>query len=123
TNVRVGLVAFIFVPIVATQAGVTSLMLRPIWLKVQDLQGQLSNVLQENLTGQRVVKAFARAEHEQAKFDDKVDQLFDQSFRTARFQAFNEPTMLALWLLSMALVFWVGTQEIVAGRMLPGQLI
>ena len=102
TNAKVALVAFVFVPIVAVQASVTSLKLRPIWLKVQDLQGQMSNVLQENLTGQRVVKAFSRAEFEQQKFDDKVKQLFDHSYSTSRFQAFNNPFMEALWLVSLA---------------------
>jgi ATP-binding cassette subfamily B protein len=123
TNATVALIALVFVPIVAVQASITSLMLRPIWLKVQDLQGQMSNVLQENLTGQRVVKAFSRERFEQEKFDDKVDQLFVQSYRTARYQAFNNPFMEALWLVSLAVVFWVGTAEIVAGRMTTGDVV
>jgi ABC-type multidrug transport system fused ATPase/permease subunit len=123
TNVKVAAVAFIFVPIVAVQASVTSLMLRPIWLKVQDLQGQMATVLQENLTGQRVVKAFARTRFEQQKFDAKVDQLFAESYSTARFQAFNNPFMQSMWLISLAIVFWVGSSEIVAGRMQVGDLI
>lgn len=122
TNVKVGLVAFAFVPIVAVQASITSLMLRPIWMQVQDLQGQMSNVLQENLTGQRVVKAFSRDEFEQQKFDDKVDSLFERSYSTAKFQAFNEPFMMSVWLLSAAVVFWVGVAEIEAGRMTAGGL-
>ena len=123
TNVKVGLVAFAFVPLIAIQASITSLMLRPIWMQVQDLQGQMSNVLQENLTGQRVVKAFSRDEFEQQKFDEKVDELFDRSYATAKFQAFNEPFMMSMWLLSSAVVFWVGVQEVQAGNMNPGQLV
>jgi len=107
---------------VAIQASVVSLKLRPIWLKVQDLQGQMSNVLQENLTGQRVVKAFSRAEFEQQKFDDKTTQLFDESYRTAKFQAFNEPFLQGMWLMSLAVVFWLGVIEIRAGNMTAGQL-
>jgi ABC-type multidrug transport system fused ATPase/permease subunit len=122
TNTKVGLVAFAFVPLVAVQASITSLMLRPIWLQVQDLQGQMSNVLQENLTGQRVVKAFSRDEFEQQKFDNKVDSLFERSYSTAKFQAFNEPFMMSVWLLSAAVVFWVGVSEIEAGRMSAGEL-
>ena len=122
TNLKVGLVALTFVPLVAIQASITSLMLRPIWMQVQDLQGQMSNVLQENLTGQRVVKAFSRDEFEQQKFDAKVDQLFDHSYATAKFQAFNEPFMISVWLLSSAVVFWIGMQEIQAGNMTAGQL-
>jgi ATP-binding cassette subfamily B protein len=122
TNAKVGLVALAFVPLVAIQASIVSLKLRPIWLKVQDLQGQMSNVLQENLTGQRVVKAFSRTEFEQQKFDAKTTQLFDQSYRTAKFQAFNEPFLMGVWLLSLAVVFWLGVIEIRAGNMTPGEL-
>ena len=122
TNAKVGLAALAFVPLVAIQASVVSLKLRPIWLKVQDLQGQMSNVLQENLTGQRVVKAFSRTEFEQQKFDAKTTQLFDESYRTAKFQAFNEPFLQGVWLMSLAVVFWLGVVEIRAGNMTAGQL-
>ena len=111
-----------FVPLVAVQASVVSMKLRPIWLGIQDLMGQMSNVLQENLTGQRVVKAFSRTEFEQQKFDAKVEELFHESYRTARFQAFNEPFLQGVWLLSLAVVFWVGVIEIRAGNMTAGEL-
>ena len=122
TNTKVGLIALVFVPFVAIQGTWTSARLRPIWLKVQDLQGQMSNVLQENLTGQRVVKAFSRTEFEQQKFDEKVDELFKWSYSTSKFQAFNEPFLQSLWLLSLAVVFWAGATEIQAGRMTVGDL-
>ena len=121
-NARVGLVALAFVPLIAIQSTWAAAKLRPVWLRVQDLQGEMSNVLQENLTGQRVVKAFSRTEFEQRKFDATVDELFTASYSTSRFQAFNEPFLQAVWLLSLGVVFWVGTQEIQAGRMTVGQL-
>ena len=122
TNTKVGLIALGFVPFIAIQGTWTSARLRPIWLKVQDLQGDMSNVLQENLTGQRVVKAFSRTEFEQAKFDEKVNELFKWSYSTSKFQAFNEPFLQSLWLLSLAVVFWAGAAEIQAGRMTVGDL-
>ena len=121
-NAKVGLAALAFAPAIAIQGTWSSARLRPIWLRVQDLQGQMANVLQENLTGQRVVKAFSRADFEQRKFDAKVDELFRHSYATSRFQAFNEPFLQSLWLLSLAVVFWLGAQEVQAGRMEPGQL-
>ncbi|MGE3961142.1 MAG: ABC transporter ATP-binding protein [Dehalococcoidia bacterium] len=122
TNPKVGLVALAFVPPVAIQSAVVSLMMRKVWLRVQAIQGEMATVLQENLTGQRVVKAFSRQEFEQRKFDRKVDDLFVQSYSTAKFQAFNEPFLVSVWLLSAAVVFWVGVQEIQAGRMSEGDL-
>ncbi len=122
TNPKVGLIALAFVPPVAIQSTVVSLMMRRVWLRIQEIQGEMATVLQENLTGQRVVKAFSRQEFEQAKFDRKVDELFVQSYSTAKFQAFNEPFLISVWLLSAAVVFWVGVQEIQAGRMTEGDL-
>ena len=122
TNLRVGLIALIFVPFVGVQAGFVSLKLRPIWLRIQELQGEMANVLQENLSGQRVVKAFSRAQFEQQKFDEKVQKLFNESYRTAKFQAFNEPFLQGMWLLSLAVVFWLGVIEIRAGNMTVGEL-
>ena len=123
TNVKVGLVALAFLPAIVIQGTWSSAKLRPIWLHVQELQGEMANVLQENLTGQRVVKAFSRTEFEQQKFDAKVDELFRHSYSTSKFQAFNEPFLQALWLMSLAVVFWVGAQEIQAGRMTIGDLV
>src|SRR5690606_15421094 len=69
TNAKVGLIALAFVPPVAIQSTVVSLMMRRVWLRIQVIQGEMATVLQENLTGQRVVKAFSRQDFEQAKFD------------------------------------------------------
>jgi ATP-binding cassette subfamily B protein len=123
TNLRLALVALAFVPVVVAQAVLVSLHLRVVWAHVQELQGKLGVVLQENLSGQRVVKAFAREEHEQEKFDAVARELYDESYRTSRIQAFNEPALLSLWLISLSLVFWVGGREILAGRLTEGQLI
>lgn len=122
-NVKVALVALAFMPVIAIQSAVVALYMRPLWMKVQDLHGQISTVLQENLTGMRVVKAFSREEHEQEKFDVKAQELFDVSYRTTLIQGWNNPTMLSLWLLSMGLVFWIGAREISAGNMTPGDMM
>ena len=60
TNWKLALISWVFIPIMAGRSIQMTTRLRPIWLEVQDLQGRLGTVLQENLSGQRVVKAFAR---------------------------------------------------------------
>ncbi|MEX2032581.1 MAG: ABC transporter ATP-binding protein, partial [Dehalococcoidia bacterium] len=122
TNPKVGLIAAAFVPLVAIQSGWVAMRMRPVWLLVQQMQGHMATILQENLTGQRVVKAFSRQRYEQQKFDAKVDELFDWSYSTAKFQAFNEPFLVSVWILSTAVVFWVGATELEAGRMTAGDL-
>ncbi len=123
TNTKTGLAALVFLPFVAASAMFMSTKLRPIWADVQNLQGNMANVLQENLTGQRVVKAFSRADFEQEKFDTQVNALFRRSYDAVRWESINEPLMLTIWLLSSAVVFWVGVTEVQAGAMGPGQLV
>ena len=122
-NTPVALVALAFIPIIGFQAAFVSLKTRPLWTKIQDQHGRISTVLQENLTGMRVVKAFSREEHEQEKFDVEAQALFTFSYRANLIQAISTPIMLSLWLLSMGLVFWVGGREIFAGRMTAGDMI
>ena len=105
------------------QSGFVSMKMRPLWLKQQQLQGELGNVLQENLTGMRVVKAFSREEHEQEKFRVRAEQLFRNSYRTGVIEGINNPLLNGLWLLSAGLVFWAGAREISAGAMTPGDLV
>ncbi|MBM4414719.1 MAG: ABC transporter ATP-binding protein [Chloroflexi bacterium] len=123
TNMRVALVALAFVPIVAAAAVCSSRTMRPVWTHIQHLQGNLANVLHENLTGQRVVKAFAREAFEEEKFGRQASSLFDESYRSTRFMGIIEPALSAVWLVSLAAVFWVGGNEVIAGRMGAGQLV
>ena len=58
-NIRVGLVVIALVPIIGIYAGVMSLRMRPIWLGIVQMQGQLGTVLQENLVGQIVLETRA----------------------------------------------------------------
>lgn len=119
---QLALVAWAFVPLVAARSIYVSLTLRPIWLKVQDLQGRLGTVLQENLSGMRVVKAFAREQQESVKFSKEAKDLFEESFSANRIQAFNQPLLTGIWMMSMVAVGWAGAYLINNGTLTEGQL-
>lgn len=122
TNWKLALVAWIVLPIVAARSIQVSTRLRPIWLEVQNLQGRMGTVLQENLSGMRVVKAFAREEQESVKFAKEANDLFENAFRANRIQAFNQPLLSGLWLVSMVAVVWFGAYQIDAGALSLGDL-
>ena len=67
-NWRLALVSWVFLPLIGWRSVAVALRLRPVWMRVQDGMARLGTVLQENLSGVRVVKAFAREEHESEKF-------------------------------------------------------
>ena len=122
TSWQLALVAWLFLPIVAVRSMQVSMRLRPIWLEVQNLQGRLGTVLQENLSGMRVVKAFAREQHESVKFAKEAKELFEQSYATNRIQAVNTPTMTGIWMLAMVTVGWFGAYQINDGVLSAGEL-
>ena len=122
TNWKLALIAWVFLPMVAARSIQMAMSLRPIWMEVQNLQGRLGTVLQENLSGMRVVKAFAREQYESVKFAKEAKQLFERSYQTNRIMAFNTPLLSGIWMISMVAVAWFGAREIDAGNLTAGEL-
>ncbi len=91
---RLALVTLICVPILAALSVQVARRLRPIWLGVQNETGALSTVMQESLSGMRVVKAFARDEFEIAKFETKNHEVRDLNLSAMRLSAWNQPLMV-----------------------------
>ena len=121
-DVRLALLSWLFIPPTALLAVRMTTKLRPIWLEVQNLQGQLGVVLQENLTGMRVVKAFGRERHESTKFDAEADKLFTNSYATNRIQATYSPMLNGVWSLAMVATAWYGSNQILHGQLKAGEL-
>ncbi len=122
TNWKLALVAWAFMPVVALRSIWMTTSLHPIWLKIQELQGRLGTVLQENLSGMRVVKAFSREAYESEKFGREAHELFTNAYASTRIQAFNTPLLAGLWMLSMVATGWVGAREITGGALSYGEL-
>ncbi|MCI0783729.1 MAG: ABC transporter ATP-binding protein [Chloroflexi bacterium] len=105
---QLALVVWAFIPFIIWRSSVMAFTLRPLWMKIQEGLGKLANVLQEALTGARVVKAFAREEYEDEKFAIEAQSLFEQSYESSRVQAFNAPMMTGVWLAATAATLGVG---------------
>ncbi len=122
TNWKLALIAWAFLPFIAWRSTVMALALRPLWMKVQEGLARMTTVLQEALTGARVVKAFAREEHEGQKFRREAEAVFQDSYESSRIQAVNSPMMTGLWLAAVAVTLWFGGREVASGRMELGEL-
>ena len=122
TNWQLALLSWIFIPPTAYFAVRMTSTLRPIWLEVQNLQGRLGVVLQENLSGMRVVKAFGREMFERDKFDKEAQALFVNSFATNRIQAKYSPVLSGVWSLAMVATGWYGATQILHGNLTTGEL-
>ncbi len=123
TNWLLALISWAFLPVTAYLSIRMTTRLRPLWLQVQDQQGRLGMVLQENLSGQRVVKAFGREEYENEKFAGEASTLFNSAYQTNRIQAFNTPLITSVWMLAMVTITWAGALQIHSGNLAPGELV
>jgi subfamily B ATP-binding cassette protein MsbA len=97
--------------------------IRQISRLVQDTLAEASSVVEETVGGIRVVKSFAREQHEIARFGQKVDTLFQAAMDRARINATLGPLMGLLMYGSLILVLWVGGREVLFGRLTTGQLV
>ena len=119
---RLGLVGLGLMPVLAVVSAIARLHLRRIWLRVQEGMAELSTVLQENLTGVRVVKAFAAEDQEMAKYESKSGYILGDMVNVARLQALNSSFMAFVYLVTMGLILWYGGSRVIGGEMTPGEL-
>ncbi len=120
---RLALVTLISVPILSALAVQVARRLRPLWLGVQNETGALSTVMQESLSGMRVVKAFARDDFEIAKFETKNHEVRDLNLSAMRLSAWNQPLMVLVLNVITVLVVWVGGVIVVNHRLSLGTLV
>ena len=107
---------------VGWRAIVVARLLRPIWLKIQELMARLGTILEENLTGVRTVRSFAREPEESRKFSIQAEVLYDQHMIATRKRAFNISLMVFLVTIPVALILSYGGRQVMAGNLTVGEL-
>ena len=122
TDWQLAIVSLSFVPIVSFRAIVASARMRKIWYRAQVEMGHMTTVLQENLEGQRVVKAFGAEAHEEVKFDRKNQDVFDWTLSARQAQAFNSSLMQIIFWGSTGIILWLGGRAVIDDRISLGDL-
>ena len=121
-DMKLGLVAVSFMPFVAIQSGFARLRMRRAWLVIQDMMAELNTVLQENLTGQRVVKAFASEDFENRKYNTQSREVSTAVIRAERLRVSNTAFTLFSFQIALALILWFGGSRVINGDMSIGEL-
>jgi len=93
---------------------------RPAVQEVQQRLAELTAEAEENVSGVRIVKAFAREEHQLRRFRRSVARVFDQSIYSTRLQAFFSPLLGLLPQIGVALVLLIGGRQVIAGELSLG---
>jgi ATP-binding cassette subfamily B multidrug efflux pump len=117
-----GLIALSFVPFAAWRSVVARLRLRASWLALQEKLGVLTRIMEENLGGIRVVRAFAAQPHELGKFDAVSHETLDLADRRLVLRVRNTAAMTYAYFLAMGLLLWVGGQKVLLGDITVGTL-
>ncbi len=95
----------------------------PLFSRVQQRLDRLNTVMQENLSGVRIVKAFVRERHEEERFGQANEALMNQTIQAMRVMVITMPLMMLAVNLGMVAALWFGGVDISEGTMKVGQLV
>ena len=123
TNWRLGLIMLVILPLTTGMIVFFTSRSRPLFMEVQRRLDGLNTILQENLSGVRVVKAFVRADHENARFDGANTELLGVSIRVFRLLSILNPSLGLVLNLGTVAVIWLGGHEVVGGLVTPGEVV
>ncbi|MSQ12148.1 MAG: ABC transporter ATP-binding protein [Dehalococcoidia bacterium] len=121
-NWRLALASLVVLPFALWRFGALRLSLMQAWQRIQRLLGEMTTVLQENLTGTRVVRAFGAEEFEQAKFNAKAQAIADASLEASMLQATNSAQMGLTFAFALGIILLVGAAEVANDRLTAGEL-
>ncbi len=122
TDLVLGLLALSFVPFVAWRSSVAQLTLRATWIILQDKLSAMTRVMEENLGGIRVVRAFSAQNFELDKFDRSSKAALELAHDRVNIRVRNTSAMTFSFFAAMGLVLWVGGNKVIAGEMSVGTL-
>jgi ATP-binding cassette subfamily B multidrug efflux pump len=120
SNVSLAWTAMPILPIAIVLFGVFSSLAQPMFTKVQQKLSALNTVLQENLAGIKVIKAFTREKEQQVKFRNAADATMNQAIAVNRLFTFLFPLVFLIANLGQAAILYVGGKQIIVGTLTIG---
>ena len=119
---RMALISLSILPLISFRTIVINNKLRIVWAKIQQGLGTLGTIIQENIVGLRVIRAFASEESESQKFRRQASVIYDQEITANNLLAANSPLMSFSLLLAMAGILWYGGRLVVTNVLTQGEL-
>ena len=122
-NWRLSLLIFLVVPAVTVAAIYFGRKIRRLSRAIQDRLADTTAVAEEALAAVRVVKAFARSEHEVERYNTSVEELFETARQKVIASATFSSVVGLLFFSALVAIFWYGGMEVLAGRLTAGDLV
>lgn len=123
TNRELAMLMLLLLPLILVLIVIFVRVAQPLFLGVQRKLENLNQVLQENLSGIRVVKAFVRRNFESERFGVVNSELMDQSIKVAKILSVLFPTMFLLLNIGTVAVVYFGGVQAVTGSMTIGEIM
>ncbi len=123
TNLRLALIVFAFIPLAVIVLAFFATRSQPMYLQVQRRLDRLNTILQENLAGVRVVKAFVREPHENERFERANTDVMNQVISVGQLLAVLMPLLTLFINLGIVAIVWVGGIGVVQGTITVGQIV
>jgi ATP-binding cassette subfamily B multidrug efflux pump len=121
TNVKLMLTILPVLPVAIVVFIIFGRTAQPMFTKVQIKLSHLNTVLQENLAGIKVVKAFVREPEQQARFDQSAESLMQQQIAVSRLFSFLFPVVFLIANIGQAVVLYFGGKQIIFGTLTFGE--
>lgn len=113
----------VLLPLAGAVIGTVMRLAQPLFVIVQQKLGALNTIVQENLAGVQVVKAFVREQYEVGRFQQYNDDYMRQHITVGRLMAVALPALTILTNLGIVAVIWFGGRDAITGRLSVGELI
>lgn len=120
---KLALLTFVTFPLIAWVVTRTGQRIRKVSHRVQEKIADLNSVLQETITGIRVVKAFTMEERENKRFTTENEGSFNATMKSARIVAMLTPTIELLVVAALIVIIWYGGTEVIQGHLTSGTLM
>ncbi len=121
TNLSLMLVILPVLPVAVIMFMLFGTLAQPMFLKVQIKLSTLNTILQENLAGIKVIKAFVREPQEQKRFDRSAEDLMDQQIKVSQLFSFLFPVIFLIANLGQAAILYFGGTKIIQGTLTLGE--
>ncbi len=122
-NWQLAVLSLMTLPILVIVAQRFSSRVRPLFRLAQNQLGDLTTRIQDNLTGLRIVKAFAQEDAEIQRFKDQNEVLFDTNMRAARARSNYGPLLDLIASLGTVFILWYGGRLVINGQLTLGELV
>ncbi|MDM8143306.1 ABC transporter ATP-binding protein [Megamonas hypermegale] len=120
---KLSIVTLVVVPVIGQAMKVFGRKLKMSGALIQERTAEITSLLQESISGVRVVKSFAREDYEIKRFQNQNDLNFRANMKSVQLSSLLTPTVEFLAAVIVAVILWFGGYQVVNGALTAGALV